>query len=195
MTDFFSDLERQLTAAANERAQRIRRARARRGAALGGVLLALVAAGAGVAAAVSSTGDDRPHGAPAAPPANTMTTTPDAPRRGRPDGPLVAVLNGTARPGLARGVATRLQKAHFAMGNVTNASDRFHSATLALYAPGHRAQAVNAALALGLSGAAVQPVDSGSRALAGPGAEVVVVVGADQVGRSTVPKTTTAQHR
>jgi hypothetical protein len=181
MTDFFSDLERQLTAAANERAQRIRRARARRGAALGAVLLALVAAGAGVAAAVSSTGDDRPQGAPAVPPTTTTAPAPDRTVIGRsPDaaaaqGVTVAVLNGTAIPGLARGVASRLQKAGFKIGNVTNASSQVHSRTLVLYDPAH----VPAAAAV-------------SHALGNALRLVIVIVGTD--GKTGL-KTTTAQHR
>jgi hypothetical protein len=93
---------------------------------------------------------------------------------------VVAVLNGTAVPGLARGVATRLQNTKYKIGNVTNASDQTHSATLVQYAPGHLAEAQSVAKAIDVGRDAIQQVDSANRTIAGSQASVVVVVGADQ---------------
>jgi hypothetical protein len=92
----------------------------------------------------------------------------------------VAVLNGTAVPGLARGVANRLQNTKFRIGNVTNAADQSRSATLVEYSPGHLAEAQAVAKAIDVGKDAVQGVDPGSRAIAGEQASVVVIVGADQ---------------
>lgn len=92
----------------------------------------------------------------------------------------VAVLNGTTIPGLARGVGTKLQKDGWRLGNVTNATDQTRSATLVLYAPGHKAQALAVAKGIGLGSDVVGAVDSGNRLIAGDEADVVVVVGADQ---------------
>jgi hypothetical protein len=99
----------------------------------------------------------------------------------------VAVLNGTAVPGLARGVANRLQNTKFKIGNVTNAADQSRSATLVEYAPGHLAEAQAVAKAIDVGKDAIQAVDAGSRAIAGDRASVVVVVGSDQ---NTSPQTT-----
>jgi cbb3-type cytochrome oxidase subunit 3 len=92
----------------------------------------------------------------------------------------VAVLNGTAVPGLARGVANRLQNTKFKIGNVTNAADQSRSATLVQYAAGHLAEAQAVAKAIDVGKDAIQGVDPGSRAIAGDQASVVVIVGADQ---------------
>jgi len=92
----------------------------------------------------------------------------------------VAVLNGTTIPGLARGVGNKLQQDGWKLGNVTNATDQTRSATLVLYAPGHKAQALDVAKAIGLGSDVVGQVDSGNRLIAGDEAAVVVVVGADQ---------------
>ena len=92
----------------------------------------------------------------------------------------VAVLNGTTIPGLARGVANKIQQDGFRIGNVTNAADQTRSATLVLFAPGRRAQALDVARSIGLSSDVVEPLDSGNRVIAGESAAVVVVVGADQ---------------
>jgi hypothetical protein len=92
----------------------------------------------------------------------------------------VAVLNGTAVPGLARGVANRLQNTKFKIGNVTNAADQSRSATLVEYAPGHLAEAQVVAKSIDVGKDAIQAVDPGSRAIAGSQASVVVIVGSDQ---------------
>jgi hypothetical protein len=97
----------------------------------------------------------------------------------------VAVLNGTAVPNLARGVANRLENTKFRIGNVTNAADQSRSATLVQYAPGHLAEAQAVAKAIDVGKDAIQGVDPGSRAIAGEQASVVVIVGADQ---NTLPQ-------
>jgi hypothetical protein len=92
----------------------------------------------------------------------------------------VAVLNGTTVPGLARGVANRLQEAKHKIGNVTNAATQDRSATLVEYAPGHRAEADQVAKAIDVKSDSIQPLSDGSKTIAGDGATVVVTVGSDQ---------------
>ncbi len=184
MTDFFSDLERQLVAATPRRGRRLRRARQRRLATLSAILLALVAGGAGLAAAIGGSDAGTSAGSgPAAPtPAVTRAQTVPAtsgavPRRGSY---TVAVLNATAVSGLARGVANRLQNTKFKIGNVTNAATQDRSATLVQYAPGHRAEADAVARVIDVGGNAIQPLSAGSKTIAGDQATVVVLVGSDQ---------------
>jgi hypothetical protein len=180
MTDFFSDLERQLVEAASERRQRIRRARLRRTAALASVVLLVVAAGGGVSAALSQSdgGSGGNPGAPAATaPTQTVTVSPKTgailARQ------VVAVLNGTPTPGLARAVATRLQNAHVTIGNVTEAADQSRATTCVTFAPGHEGAARRVAAVLGLPASVVAPATSADRAIAGH-ATVIVTVGTDQ---------------
>jgi hypothetical protein len=92
----------------------------------------------------------------------------------------VAVLNGTTVPGLARGVANRLQNTKFKIGNVTNAATQDRSATLVEFAPGHRAEADAVAKAIEVGKDAIQPLSPGSKTIAGNQATVVVTVGSDQ---------------
>jgi cytoskeletal protein RodZ len=92
----------------------------------------------------------------------------------------VAVLNGTTVPGLARGVANRLQNAKYKIGNVTNAATQDRSATLVEFAQGHRAEADQVAKAIDVGSDAIQPLSSGSKTIAGDTATVVVTVGSDQ---------------
>ncbi len=181
--DFFADLERQLVDAAAERRQRLRRARARRVATVSTILLAVLAAGGGLAAAVtgggagagSSTGTPAGDGgAPATTPLSERTKTILSRQ-------TVAVLNATTAPGLARGVANRLADADVHIGNVTNAADQTRSATCVLYAPGHEQAARRVAALLDLQpDAVVGPVTAEQRVIAGDTATVVVLVGADQ---------------
>jgi len=91
-----------------------------------------------------------------------------------------AVLNGTTTPGLARGVANRLQNAKFKIGNVTNATDQSHSATIIEYAPKHRREAQEVADEIDVGNDAIQALTPGSKAIAGDEAIVVVTVGTDQ---------------
>jgi hypothetical protein len=101
----------------------------------------------------------------------------------------VAVLNGTTVPGLARGVANRLQNTKYKIGNVTNAATQDRSATLVEFAPGHRAEADSVAKAIEVGSDAIQPLSPGSKTIAGNLATVVVTVGADQ---NTSPQQQTA---
>jgi hypothetical protein len=100
----------------------------------------------------------------------------------------VAVLNGTTVPGLARGVANRLQNTKFKIGNVTNAATQDRSATLVEFATGHRAEADAVAKAIEVGRDAIQPLSPGSKTIAGDQATVVVTVGSDQ---NTSPQTQT----
>jgi hypothetical protein len=93
---------------------------------------------------------------------------------------VVAVLNGTTVPGLARGVATRLQNTKFKIGNVTNAATQDRSATLVEFAHGHRAEADAVAKAIEVGRDSIQELSPGSKTIAGDQATVVVTVGSDQ---------------
>jgi hypothetical protein len=92
----------------------------------------------------------------------------------------VAVLNGTTVPGLARGVANRLQENKYKIGNVTNAATQDRSATLVEYAQGHRAEADQVAKAIDVGNDSITTLTDGSKTIAGDAATVVVTVGADQ---------------
>jgi hypothetical protein len=183
MTDFFDDLERQLVTATQHRPQRLRRARARHVAALATVLVAVLAGGAGLATALSNGGDGGTGiGAPAATtpstPAERTTVAPTTPSQSRRF--TVAILNGTAVPGLARGVANRLQNANFKIGNVTNAAAQDHATTMVHYAPGRQLAAMQVAARIGVKDTVLRPISHDERAIAGTQATVVVIVGSDQ---------------
>ena len=179
MTDFFDDLERQLVAATPQRAGRVRRARARRAAALSTTLVALLACGAGIATAVSDH-DDARSGRSAAP--ASRTTPADTPLVAQPPGTYtVAVLNGTSTPGLARGVANRLQNARFKIGNVTNAATQRRTRTAVYFAREQDvAAATQVAETLSLGDTTLRPMAKSVRLVAGDQARVVVLVGLDQ---------------
>jgi hypothetical protein len=98
----------------------------------------------------------------------------------KPGAYTVAVLNGTTVPGLARGVANRLQENKYKIGNVTNAATQDRSATLVEFAQGHRAEADQVAKAIDVAGDSIQPLSAGSKTIAGDAATVVVTVGSDQ---------------
>jgi hypothetical protein len=98
----------------------------------------------------------------------------------KPSGITTGVLNGTTVPGLARGVANRLQNAGFKIGNVTNAADQSRSQTIVEYGPGRRREALLVAKAIDVGTDAVQALSAGSRSIAGSEAIVVVTVGSDQ---------------
>jgi hypothetical protein len=90
----------------------------------------------------------------------------------------VAVLNGTTINGLASTVAKRLSQAGFGSGPTSNYTDQARSASVVFYADsGQRRAAFDAAKVLNISD--VQPIIDAAKQLA-PGAQVVVVVGADQ---------------
>jgi hypothetical protein len=181
--DFFSDLERQLVAATPDRARRVRRARARTAATLSTILVALLAGGVGIAAAVSGGGDDgASSGTPAATAPLTQTQTPAQTGLGPTPGTfVVSVLNGTTVPGLARGVANRLQNDHYKIGNVTNAADQTHAETRVYYAtPDCVPAAREVAEAIGIQDIRIAKAGRAQRVIAGNGAQVIVVVGSDQ---------------
>ncbi len=94
----------------------------------------------------------------------------------------VAFLNGTRVTGVARGVANKVQRAGYKIGAVTNAVDQTATSTIVYYGDGQRAQAQQVAAVLSLPATAVRPIDQSTRVVAGPDADVVVVVGADQSG-------------
>jgi hypothetical protein len=150
---------------------------------VGGVAVVLVA-GILIATQVLGGGDsgNRQANTIASTPASSATRTTAGGTSTPVDRPntTVAVLNGTTVPGLARGVADKVQKAKFKIGNVTNALDQTRSATLVEFAPGKRREALLVARTIGVGPDAVQAVDSGTRTIAGEGAQVVVTVGADQ---------------
>jgi hypothetical protein len=108
----------------------------------------------------------------------SQSTKPDA--APAPGTYVVAVLNGTTVPGLARGVANRLQNTKFKIGNVTNAATQDRSATLVEFAPGHRAEADAVAKAIEVGRDSIQQLSPGSKTIAGDQATVVVTVGSDQ---------------
>jgi hypothetical protein len=83
-------------------------------------------------------------------------------------------------PGLARGVATRIETSGFKIGKVTNAADQARAATLVEYSPGKRAEAQAVAARIGIGADAIRAMDAGTRVLAGQEAAVVVTVGSDQ---------------
>jgi LytR cell envelope-related transcriptional attenuator len=89
----------------------------------------------------------------------------------------VAVLNGTAVPGLAAQVGDTVDAAGFARGRVDNAPDTTAAESVVLYTPGNEPAAAAVAKELDIS--QVGQVDAETEALAGT-AQVVVVVGADQ---------------
>jgi hypothetical protein len=88
----------------------------------------------------------------------------------------VAVLNGTAVPGLAAKVGDDVEANGYTLGAVTN-SESPAGDTVVLFQRGHEEEARSVASDLGLEG--VSPVDPDSRAVAG-GADVVVVAGEDR---------------
>lgn len=89
----------------------------------------------------------------------------------------VAVLNGTAVPGLAASIGDTVEAAGFRRGNIDNAPEQVANESAVLYAPGNEAAARLVSKELDIS--QVGQVDAGTQAQAG-NAEVVVVVGPDQ---------------
>jgi LytR cell envelope-related transcriptional attenuator len=199
-TNFFDDLEHQLVAATSDRPRRLRRARTRRLAALCTVLVALLAVGGGLAAALSNSTNNSDTGAPAArqhtpapAPARTTpatggrvcgrdTRTATGSRTVDPRSIEVAVLNGTTVPGLARGVANQLQNDRYKIGTVTNAATQDHAATQVFYGRAAcRTAAILVAQAIDLMRIdTVGRMTEGVAVIAGGGADVAVVVGSDQ---------------
>jgi len=119
--------------------------------------------------------------------ASTATATPDAGDDG--DGKTtppsraettVTVLNGTAVPGLAATTADKIEQSGFKRGITKNFSDQARSASLVFYVDGVKSRATEVGKLLRIPASEIRPMDPGAQALAGPDAQVVVVVGSDQ---------------
>ncbi len=96
----------------------------------------------------------------------------------------LAVLNGTATAGLAARIASKLQGRGYSVGTTTNAVDQTSMTSVVAYTPGQRRAALAVAQSLGLSAAAVQPIDQNTQQIACPPPShcantVVVTAGAD----------------
>jgi hypothetical protein len=89
----------------------------------------------------------------------------------------VAVLNGTAVPGLAASIGDTVEAAGFKLGNIDNAPEQAANESAVLYVPGNDAAAEEVAKELDIS--QVGEIDPETQAQAG-NAQVVVVVGPDQ---------------
>jgi hypothetical protein len=105
----------------------------------------------------------------------------DAPRKKRPRvnpaNVKVAVLNGTAVPGLAARVGDKLENLGFQVPVVDNSGDQSTAESVVMFADGHEREAI--AVGRRLKIPQRQPVSTAVQGLAGE-ATVVVVTGADQ---------------
>jgi len=88
------------------------------------------------------------------------------------------VLNGTTQAGLASTVQTKLTKAGFKKGEVSDNVDQTLSETAVYFTAGNERAAKDVAKVIGISSSAVQPEDRNVD-VATSGADVVVTVGAD----------------
>jgi hypothetical protein len=159
------------------------------GLVVGAIVLVLAA---GVFAFTQLTGgDDTPSSGKATPSKTTTqegnTISPAAGQNSKTDeapqpkgDTIVAVLNGTTVPGLARGVADKLLADGYKIGTVTNAPDQQRSATQVAYQQGQQRTARAVARAIDVGSDAVVPIDEVTEATAGSDALIVVTVGADQ---------------
>lgn len=96
----------------------------------------------------------------------------------------LAVLNGTATAGLAARIASKLEGRGYSVGTTTNAVDQTNTTSVVAYTPGQRRAALVVAQSLGLSAAAVQPIDQSTQQIACPPPSacadtVVITAGAD----------------
>jgi hypothetical protein len=181
MTDFVELLEAQLVDAHPRRSRRRPVAPSRRVA--GGALAAVAAAAAVVALTVglatpeaerASTGvatTPAPAGSAPAP-----ATAPVAPPSKFPV--VVAVLNATREPGVARTEADRLAKAGYKIGVVTDARGGQRKRSVVYYAPAARPSALVIARRERIP--RVDAIGPAIRHAVGSDANVVVVVGADR---------------
>jgi len=155
--------------------------------------LAVLAAIAIAVLALSGGGGSSPSRTSASTAAPTRQATSTAARSSAPAATTiphgritVAVLNGTATPGLANTVANTLTGAGFVKGPVGNASDQQRSVTVVSYFDGHEAEAQEVAQTLRVPADAVQPIDTDTERACGQGASaactatVVVTVGPDR---------------
>jgi hypothetical protein len=104
-----------------------------------------------------------------------------SPKRGgaavKPGDVRVAVLNGTMVPGLAAALSDRLAAAGFKKDGINDYSVKQLAESVVQYSPGHQAEAKAVGRRLGIG--RLEPVTSGSRALA-VDAAVIVIAGADE---------------
>jgi hypothetical protein len=153
-------------------------------AAVAGLVLVVV----GLIALIGGGGDEPKQAGGTAQPAQTAEAAPTTdtqtgtgekkPSISRAD-TNVAVLNGTTVSGLAATINTRLEQAGYtASQDPTNYTDQARSASVVFYnGSENRTQAIEIAKLLDVSDR--QPIIDAAAQLA-PGADVVVVVGADQ---------------
>lgn len=150
----------------------------------------LIAAGVATAAVIAAigyflflSGDDatteKRSSKPQAITEQTTTTTKPSSSSSANAKTSVFVLNGTTVNGLARGLANSLEKSGFSIKGTGTAADQTQSATLVLYAPGKRDDAVRVAATIKKGPDVVQAIDPGNAALS-QNASVVILVGADQ---------------
>ena len=90
----------------------------------------------------------------------------------------VAVLNGTAVPGLADKVGDDVEANGYVVGTVTNSESPFDN-TVVMFMPGNEREAQ--AVANDLGAVSVQPMDASTRATVGE-AGVAVIAGEDRAG-------------
>jgi LytR cell envelope-related transcriptional attenuator len=88
----------------------------------------------------------------------------------------VAVLNGTAQPGLGATVGDSLRRKGFSEGTIATAR-RTYQQTVVMYGKGQKSAAERVAKTLGVT--VLQPIDRTTRAIAGA-ADVVVIAGRDK---------------
>jgi len=98
-----------------------------------------------------------------------------------PSAVTVAVLNATTTVGLASQVLTQLRAAGFRGGPTANAPAPL-SMTAIAYTDGQRDAALQVAHTLAVPASSVVAIDDVTRSAVGPGAQVVVSVGADRNG-------------
>jgi hypothetical protein len=169
---------RQQTAAEEPPRRRLRDRISGRVVAIAAVVAALAAVGAVV---VFATGGEDESGQPAE---NRVVPPQTGNGAAGGAGPLsrgettVAVLNGTTVPGLAAQVSDELSRGGFRRGSVTNAADQQRPSTTVAYGAGHKRSAEEVAKLLKVP--SVSPIDSGTQAIAGGDAAVVVTVGNDR---------------
>jgi hypothetical protein len=153
-------------------------------AGIAGLVLVIV----GLIAIIGGGGDEPKQTAGQAQPVQTADTAPteDAKTGDQKNPPTisradtaVAVLNGTTVSGLAATINDRVEQSGFTMSQPpANYTDSARSASVVFYdGSANRTQAFAVGKLLGVSD--VQPIIDAARTLA-PGADVVVVVGADQ---------------
>jgi LytR cell envelope-related transcriptional attenuator len=95
----------------------------------------------------------------------------------KPGNVTVAVLNGTAVPGLAAALSDQIGAAGFKKGTINDYPDKQLAESVVQYAPGHEAEAKAVGRRAGIDPR--EPVTADTRALAGD-ATVIVIAGADK---------------